>query len=129
MNEIHDDSDLQKMEQSRLQNDLDQCNYRSNERNNDLIERLEKLQDRIEAMEIKQRKAESANQRPVLPGTLEKALEWVMPVLAFFLLYYNRLVRGDKDSTFWLIALSAVAMSVIVIRYYFVTQRTSTFTD
>lgn len=127
MNEIHDDSDLHKMEQSRLQNDLDQCNYRSNERNNDLIERLEKLQDRIEAIEIKQRKAESLNQPPIMPGTLTKALEWTMPVLAFFLFYYNRLVRGDKDASFWLIALSAVAISVIVIR--FVTQRASTFTD
>ena len=48
-----------------------------------------------------------------------------MPVLAFFLFYYNRLVRGDKDASFWLVALSAVAMSVIVIR--FVTQRA--FTD
>ena len=88
MNEIHDDSDLQKMEHSRLQNDLDQvriilrlllpsqpfikCNYRSNERNNDLIERLEKMQDRIEALEIKQRKVETSNQRPILPGPLEK---------------------------------------------------------
>lgn len=127
MNEIHDDSDLHKMEQSRLQNDLDQCNYRSNERNNDLIERLEKLQDRIEAIEIKQRKAESLNQPPIMPGTLAKALEWTMPVLAFFLFYYNRLVRGDKDASFWLISLSAVAISVIVIRI--VTQRASTFTD
>lgn len=125
MNEIHDDSDLHKMEQSRLQNDLDQCNYRSNERNNDLMERLEKLQDRIEAIEIKQRKAESLNQPPIMPGALAKALEWSMPVLAFFLFYYNRLVRGDKDASFWLVALSAVAMSVIVIR--FVTQRA--FTD
>lgn len=129
MNEIHDDSDLQKMEQSRLQNDLDQCNYRSNERNNDLMERLEKLQDRIEAIEIKQRKAESLNQPPIMPGTLAKALEWSMPVLAFFLFYYNRLVRGDKDASFWLVALSAVAISVIVVR--FVTQRAlqSSFTD
>lgn len=127
MNEIHDDSDLHKMEQSRLQNDLDQVNYRSNERNNDLIERLEKLQDRIEAIEIKQRKAESSNQPPIMPGTLTKALEWIMPVLAFFLFYYNRLVRGcDKDAGFWLISLSAVAISVIVLR--FVTQRAS-FTD
>ncbi len=75
-----------------------------------------------------------------MPGTLAKgikiiekglksssALEWTMPVLAFFLFYYNRLVRGDKDASFWLISLSAVAISVIVIRI--VTQRASTFTD
>ncbi|CAG5095409.1 Oidioi.mRNA.OKI2018_I69.XSR.g14174.t1.cds [Oikopleura dioica] len=127
MNEIHDDSDLQKMEHSRLQNDLDQCNYRSNERNNDLIERLEKMQDRIEALEIKQRKVETSNQRPILPGPLEKALELLMPIFAFFLFYYNRLVRGDKDSSFWLFGLSGVAISVIVLRY--LTQRASTLTD
>jgi hypothetical protein len=36
------------------------------------MERLEKLHDRIEAIEIKQRKAESLNQPPIMPGTLAK---------------------------------------------------------
>ena len=33
-----------------------------------------------------------------------------MPVLAFFLFYSTRLVRGDKAAIFWLVALSAVAI-------------------
>lgn len=116
MTEIHDTSDLRAMEHSRLQNELDQVTYRSNERNNDVVERLEKLQDRLDQIETRLRKPEDIH-RPILPKPLERVLEYAMPLLAFILFYYNRLVK-DKDSSFWMVALSLVALSVIVIRVF-----------